>query len=343
MRTLYRPVRSAAAVAVVTLGLAAAGCGATSTSPSAARAERPAAAVTVSSCGRTLSFERPPRRVMTLDQSSTETLLALGLQTGMAGTSNLKTKVAPRYRAAYDSVPVLSPKILTAEQLRAATPDLVVSSFTALYTKDRVGTREELDRLGLPSYVSAVDCPEAAEHGLTPFDLLARDYENLGKIFGVEDRAAELVAAQRAALDRAARTGEDVAGEPTVVWLYSVYAGLPYVAGKGGMPSAMSELTGVRNAFDDVAEDWPEASWEEIARRDPDIIVVGDLSERGAPGDSAADKLAMMRKDPATSQLTALKENRIIQVPGIEMDPSVRTVNTLALFAAGLKDLGYVR
>ncbi|GAA2839724.1 ABC transporter substrate-binding protein [Nonomuraea rubra] len=297
----------------------------------------------VSSCGQELSFSSPPERVVTLDQSSTETLLALGLQDRMAGTSNLKTAVAPQYRAAYDSVPVLNPKILTGEQLRAATPDLVVSSFAALYTKDRVGTREELRGLGLPSYVSVVDCPQAGGAGPTPFDLLLRDYENLGRIFRVEDRAAKLIAEQRRVIDRASKGRSAVTGEVTVVWLYSVYAGLPYVAGHGGMPSAMSELVGVRNAFDDVDEDWPEVSWEEIARRDPDVIVIGDLSERGAPGDSAAEKLDMLRKEPTMSQLTAVKANRVIEVPGIEMDPSVRTVNTLGLFVEGLRKLGHVR
>ncbi|MBG0816786.1 ABC transporter substrate-binding protein [Planomonospora sp. ID82291] len=340
------PKPRTAALAGLLLALTTAGCGAgpaSPASPTAPASAASAAPVKVESCGHDLSFARPPQRVVTLDQSSTETLLALGLQDRMAGTSNLKTKVAAQYQSAYGTVPVLNPKLLTAEQLRAATPDLVVSSFTDLYTKDRVGTREELRRLGLPSYVSAVDCPEGGGSGRTPFDLLLRDYENLGRIFRVEDRAAKLIAEQRQALDRAADVRSSVTGEPTVVWLYSVYAGLPYVAGNGGMPSAMSELVGVRNAFDDVDEDWPEVSWEEIARRDPDIIVIGDLSERGAAGDSAAEKLAMLREEPTMSKLTAVKENRIVQVPGIEMDPSVRTVNTLGLFADGLRKLGHVR
>ncbi|MDG9702027.1 hypothetical protein [Streptomyces sp. DH37] len=115
--------------------------------------------------------------------------------------------------------------------MRAAAPDLVVSSFTDLYAKDRVGTREELDGLGLASYVSAVDCPERAAPGRTAFDLLLDDYENLGRIFGVEERAAELSERQRAAVGEAAAAGGDVTGEPTVVWLYSVYNGMPYVAG----------------------------------------------------------------------------------------------------------------
>lgn len=295
-------------------------------------------ATTVRNCGEELSFTAPPERVVTLDQSSTETMLALGLADRMVGTANLKTKVAPEYQAAYEKVPVLSPKLLTAEQLRAATPDFVMASFPAQYTADRVGTREELAELGLPSFVSAVSCPEA---GTSPFDLLFSDYETLGEIFGVEDRAAALVDEQRAAVAAAEKIGEDVPGELTVLWLYSTFNGTPYVAGGTGMPTAMSAAVGTKNVFDDIGEDWPEVSWERIAERDPDVIVVGDLSERGSPGDSAAEKIAMMREHPVMSQLAAVRGNRIIEVPGIEMDPSVRSVHALEVFAAGMRDLGY--
>ncbi|GII01177.1 ABC transporter substrate-binding protein [Planobispora takensis] len=300
-------------------------------------------ATTVTSCGHELSFQRPPSRVVTLEQSSTELLLALGLQDRMAGTSNLKTEIPSRYREAYGRIPVLNPKIITTEQLRAATPDLAVSPFTSLFTKDRAGTREELHRAGLPTYVSAVDCPDLAKAGLTPFDLLFQDYENLGRIFGIEDRAAALVAEQRAAVDAAAASGKKAAGRPSIVWLYSMFNGVPYVAGDGGMPGAMSELLGAENAFGDVDELWPEVSWEEVAKRDPDVIVIGDLSERGRPGDSAAEKIAMMRDNPLAAKLTAVRENRLIEVPGIELDPSVRTVNTLRLVTEGLERFGHVR
>jgi iron complex transport system substrate-binding protein len=324
---------------VATLTLVSAACAGPSDTTSGAASS--AGAVTLTSCGQEMSFDQPPERAVTLDQASTETMLALGLQDRMAGTSRLNTKIAKEYQAAYETVPVLSPEVLTAEQLRAATPDLVVAAFTTNYTKDRVGTREELRELGLPSFVSATACPEDNKPGTRPFDLLFADYENLGRIFGVEDRAAKLVADQRAVVRQAAELSTKVSGEPTVVWVYSTFKGLPYVAGNGSMPSEMSRLVGGKNAFDDIEEDWPEVSWEQVADRDPDIIVVGDLSERGAPGDSAREKLEMMRKHPTVSQLSAVRENRIIQVPGIEMDPSVRTVHTLELLVAGLKDLGY--
>ncbi len=265
----------------------------------------------------------------------------------MAGTANLKTKIPAQYQDAYAKVPVIAPKIATSEQLRSATPDFVVAGSTDLYTKDRAGTREELAALGVPTFVSAVDCPQQNEAGKTPFELLFSDYEQLGKVFGGEERAGRLAQEQRAAV---ARAGENAVGatarggkQPTVVYLYSVFNGMPYVAGRTGLPSEMSRIVGAKNAFDDVAEDWPEVSWEEVARRDPDFIVIGDLSERGRPGDSAAEKRDTMAKDPVVSKLAAVRENRIIEVPGIELDPSVRSVHALGLLAAGMKDLGHVR
>lgn len=325
-----------ALVATAAAAVALAGC-----ADPAADSSAPGGATTVRSCGQELSFTAPPERVVTLDQSSTETMLALGLGDRMVGTANLKTKVAPEYQEAYGSVPVLSPKLLTGEQLRAATPDFVVASFPAQYTADRVGTREELAELGLPSFVSAVSCPDDNEEGMSPFDLLFSDYAALGEIFGVEDRAAALIDEQRAAVAAAEKLGEDVSGKPTVLWLYSTFNGTPYVAGGTGVPTAMSAAVGAENAFDDIGEDWPEVSWERIAERNPDVIVVGDLSERGSPGDSAAEKITMMREHPVVSQLAAVRENRIIEVPGIEMDPSVRSVHALEVFATGMRDLGY--
>ncbi|MCX5379729.1 ABC transporter substrate-binding protein [Streptomyces sp. NBC_00091] len=330
----------------LTLALATAGCSTAAGDGSRAAPGPTAEAASVASCGQPLSFARPPERTVALDQTSTETLLELGLQDRMAGTANLKTKMPAPYEAAYAKIPVIAPKIATGEQLRAATPDFVVAGSADLFTKDRAGTREELSALKVPTFVSAVDCPRQNPAGKTPFELLFSDYENLGRIFGAGERAGRLAADQRAAVARAGENASRVprgADQPTVVYLYSVFNGMPYVAGKSGLPSEMSRIVGAKNAFDDVDEDWPEVSWEEVAKRDPDFIVIGDLSERGRPGDSAAEKRAAMTQHPVISQLGAVRERRILEVPGIELDPSVRSVHALGLLAAGMKDLGYVR
>ncbi|MFD3664829.1 ABC transporter substrate-binding protein [Streptomyces sp. NPDC058659] len=344
---MRHPARLGIALTVL---LATVGCstaGGDGSAPGANSADRPSvAADAVTSCGRQVSFAGTPKRAVALDQTSTETLLALGLQDRMAGTANLKTKIPARYAAAYAEIPVIAPKIATGEQLRAATPDFVVAGSADLFTKDRAGTREELDALKVPTFVSAVDCPQQNAAGKTPFELLFSDYENLGKVFGAEERAGRLAADQRATVAKAGANASKVpqgADRPTVVYLYSVFNGMPYVAGGTGLPSEMSRIVGAKNAFDDVDEDWPEVSWEEVARRDPDFIVIGDLSERGRPGDSAAEKRASMTGHPVISELAAVRDDKILEVPGIELDPSVRSVHALGLLADGMKDLGYAR
>ncbi|MFF1413526.1 ABC transporter substrate-binding protein [Streptomyces sp. NPDC058289] len=333
----------------LTLALATAACAAPAGNDSKAEAAPAAQASSVTSCGRQASFAAPPKRAVALDQTSTETLLELGLQDSMAGTANLKTKIPAPYEAAYAKVPVIAPKIATGEQLRAATPDFVIGGSADLFTKDRAGTREELDALKVPTFVSAVDCPGQNPAGATPFELLFSDYENLGKVFGAEERAGKLAADQRAAVAKAGENAAERTGgtggadQPTVVYLYSVFNGMPYVAGKTGLPSEMSRIVGAKNAFDDVDGDWPEVSWEEVAKRNPDFIVIGDLSERGRPGDSAAEKRTTMTEHPVVSKLAAVRDNKILEVPGIELDPSVRSVHALGLLAAGMKDLGHVR
>ncbi|HEX2317317.1 MAG TPA: ABC transporter substrate-binding protein [Thermomonospora sp.] len=298
--------------------------------------------VSVTSCGQRLTFAKTPARAVTLDQSATETLLALGLAGRMAGTAFRKAEISPPYRADYGKVPVLSAKMLTAEGLRAANPDVAVASFTAMFTKDRVGTREELRGIGLPTYVSAVDCPKDGPAGATPFDLLFRDYRNYGHIFGVSDRANRLVAEQRKVLDEAARLRRNLKGSPSVAYVYSVFNGTPYVAGKGGIPSEISRLTGVRNVFDDVGEQWPQVTWEAVAQRRPDVIVLGDLTTAASPaGNTAAQKLATMRAHPTLSRLPAVRDNRTITVTAIEMDPGVRSVNVLRALVDGVRRFGH--
>ncbi|MFK0232821.1 ABC transporter substrate-binding protein [Streptomyces vinaceus] len=330
----------------LTLALATAGCSTAAGGGSRVDAGPGPGAVSVTSCGRQVSATAPPRRTVALDQSSTETLLELGLQDRMAGTANLKTKIPAPYEAAYAKIPVIAPKIATAEQLRAATPDFVVAGSSDLYTADRAGTREELAALEVPAFVSAVDCPGQNPAGATPFELLFSDYADLGELFGVRERAERLIADQRAAVAKAGEAASKIpreADRPSVVYLYSVFNGMPYVAGGSGLPSEMSRIVGARNAFDDVDQDWPEVTWEEVARREPDFIVIGDLSERGRPGDSAAEKRAAMTGHPVISKLAAVRDGRILEVPGIELDPSVRSVHALGLLADGMKDLGHVR
>lgn len=289
---------------------------------------------TVQSCGRTLQFSAAPRRAVALEQNATEIMLSLGLADRMAGTSYRTDPVLDHLAEAYARVPVLSDRYPSREALLAAEPDFTYSTFASAYAPEAAGSRDDLAALGVPAYLSAHSCPDRAP-GPVAFESILQDITDVGAVFGVPERAAALVAEQRARL--AAAAGAAVP-DRSVLWYYSGTS-TPNVAGAGGLAATMSDLLGVRNAFADAPQAWVEGSWEEIAERDPDVIVLADLT-RGGDGDSARAKTEFLRAHPVAAQLRAVREGAFVVVPGAAMDPSIRSVSAVEAVSAGLKELG---
>ena len=325
--------------AVVVSALALTGCAGTTApgdaTPRAATATTATTATTLTSCGMQLAVPEPPKRAVTLEQGATEVMLALGLQDRMVGTSYLTDAVAPEWRDAYDDVPVLAEQYPTTEQLRETDPDFVYSMRASAFASEAAGSRQELVDLGVPAYLSANDCEDPS---LVPqdvgFDAILGEVTDIARVFHVEGRGHDLVAEQRATLETVTAAASDT-GSPSVVWLYSSVNGAPVVAGANGLAETMGRIAGATNAFEDLDAQWGETSWDEIAQRDPDVIVVADLS-RGLPGDSADDKIDQLRSDAVTKRLSAVRDDHLITVPATELDPSVRSIDALQAVSTAL-------
>ncbi|WIB13532.1 ABC transporter substrate-binding protein [Curtobacterium sp. MCPF17_052] len=284
-----------------------------------------------------LTVPAPPERAVTLEQGATEVMLALGLQDRMVGTSYLTDAVAPAWRSAYDDVPVLAEQYPSTEQLREANPDFVYSMRASAFASDAAGSRQELIDLGVPAYLSANDCEDPA---LVPdevgFDAILDEVTDIARVFDVEQRGRDLVAEQRDTLERVTAAASDTGG---AVRRLALLLGqrAPVVAGANGLADTMGRVAGATNAFDDLDAQWSETSWDEIAQRDPDVIVVADLS-RGLPGDSADDKIDQLRSDAVTKDLSAVRDDHLIAVPATELDPSVRSIDALETVSTALTE-----
>jgi iron complex transport system substrate-binding protein len=326
-------VRTALALAAALLAAgSAAACG-TAGSPAAGTT----AAATLTSCGMPLRVAAPPRRAVAMEQNATEMLLSLGLADRMAGTAYQTDPVLPHLRADYTSVPVLATLYPNREAVLAARPDFVYSTFTSAYGPEAAGPRAELGALGIPAYLSRFACEEPADgERAVSFDGILAEITEVGGVFGVADRAARLVADQRARRAAAVRDRAATAGT-SLLWYYSGTR-TPYVAGSGGVPAAIGAELGVTNVYGDAGQTWPAGSWELIAARNPDVIVLADLT-RGGDGDSARAKRDFLRSHPVTAQLDAVRNDRFITVSGSAMDPSVRSVAALEQVGAGLREL----
>lgn len=104
-----------------------AGCA--QTGPTEVPAAGPGYPLTLQNCGRQVVIDAPPQRAVSLNQSSTEILLSLGLAHRMAGTATWTDPVRSDLAADNARVPRLAVNKPSLETVLDAGPDLVTASF----------------------------------------------------------------------------------------------------------------------------------------------------------------------------------------------------------------------
>ncbi|HEY0215075.1 MAG TPA: putative F420-0 ABC transporter substrate-binding protein [Cellulomonas sp.] len=334
MRTVPRPLIALPAVLAVA---ALAACG--SSGADDAAAGTPAATttstaaftpVTLDNCGTEVTVDTPPERVVAIKSTSIEMLLALGLGDRIVGTAFSDGPVPDDQAATYDAIPVLSDKVPGQEALLAVQPDFVYAGWESNFSADGAGERSTLQDLGIGTYVSPAACKE---DGYMPdpltFDGLFDEIREIASVFGVQDTAEEIIAEQTDALASVTPPAE----ETTALW-YSSGSDTPYVGAGIGAPQMMMDAAGLTNIFADVHDTWTSAGWEQVVAADPDVIVLVD-----ATWNTADSKIAMLEANPATAQLTAVKEHRYLTVPFPAAEAGVRNADAVVSLSEQLAAL----
>ncbi|WP_017594213.1 ABC transporter substrate-binding protein [Nocardiopsis potens] len=309
-----RPSPVLAAAAALPLALSACGTG-VSGAPAADGGS--GEAVSVTNCGRELSFDAAPTGVVGMMPSQTELLVRLGALDSLVGQAQTDVSPLPddiADRAA--DVPVLSTDAPPArEDLLAAAPDLVVSPTEYEFTAEQgFASIEQLKENGAQAYVATGGCLDR-RNGAEVTDVLT-DIDNLGAILRTPDTAEELsqdaeerLAAVEAAIGDAAR--------PAVAQVY--VDGNTLQAIGAGIEADIIATAGGENVFDPDAPEFAdffaaEITPEEIIDRDPEAIVFsvsGPESEK-----HTRDYLEETFPDVA-----AVRDGRLIAVPKSDLFP----------------------
>ncbi|MCB5164746.1 ABC transporter substrate-binding protein [Streptomyces bambusae] len=311
--------------------------------PAAAKQQGAATAYpfTLRNCGTDVTYKAPPQKAVTLNQSAAEILIHLGVGDRIAGSGYEIEKTPDAIAEQYKKIPLLSApgQEIKNEKLLEAQPDFVYGSFAGMFTAEQSGDRKQLHDLGVPTYLTEFDCSFHESVAGANFDMLYEEYRRLGKIMNVPAAGEKLAAEQQAVVRKALRAVKKRDTPLKVMWFYSTYEGTPWAAGPGGLPQHISQLVGAENIFADAKTKWAEVSWDEVAARNPDVIILADLT-RGEPNDTAEEKIALLKKDPLTSKLAAVKGDRFISVPGSHMDPGYGSASVVPTLVDGLNRLG---
>ncbi|SEP30722.1 iron complex transport system substrate-binding protein [Methylobacterium sp. UNC300MFChir4.1] len=324
------------------------------TSGGAVRAEPTRYPLTLENCGATTTVKAAPRRVVSVGQTQTEILYALGLADRVVGTAVWFGPVAKPYEAMNAGVKRLADNSPSFEAVLGEAPDLVTATFAwHIGPHGAVARREQFGDLGVPVYVSPADCVgkdnSAPGDGVRtrPFamELVYRNIRELGQLLDVSSRAEALVTDLMAREDAAVASmaGRPARDLPVVVWFSSRdVKGDAFVAGAKGVPAYLLDKLGARNVIT-TDEEWPLVGWESIAAADPAVIVLVRMDRRLFPADDVAAKLDFLRTDPVASRLTAVREKRIIVMDVAATRPGLGTIDGIGALADDLKALGLAR
>lgn len=289
--------------------------------------------VTDDNCGVATVYDAAPQRAVTLSNNATELMLALGLEGQMAGTSYMANlKISPAYADAYATIPVLSPLVATTEELLDAEADFVYAGYPDGFSESR-HTRDQLHDLGMQTRLNVEGC----NLGSFGFNELFAEIRSVATIFGVAERGETVVEGLSARLD-AVKTA--LAGtEPLSVFIYNGGESAPNGVLGNTLLSQAVAAAGGDNIFADVAKRYGEVSWEQVAEREPDFIVVFYSGTAG--GQVVADpdtelgqaRIATLKATPAIANVPAILNNRFILIDSVQGQPGPSTVDAVERLA----------
>jgi iron complex transport system substrate-binding protein len=272
-------------------------------------------------------------------------MLSLGLADRMAGTATWTDPVMKGLEKANAKVERIADNNPSFERVLDADPDFVAASFVSTLGKGGVATREQFEKLGVPAYVSPSDCAgkdnsgdgDGARKTALDIDAIYGEVRDLAEVFGVEERGEKLVAELEQRM-RKATSGIDASDVTLLYWFAN--SDSPYMAGCCGAPGVITRALGAKNVFDDTHEEWPQINWETVADRDPDVLVIGDLTRKSQTAESAQKKIEFLESDPVTRNMTAVKKKRYVLLSGQAMNPTIRTVEGVEQVASALREFG---
>ncbi len=306
--------------------------------------------LTITNCGRPVTFQKAPERAVSIGQSSTEIMYLLGLQDRMVGTAVWLGPVIEGYEEANARVERLADNDPSFESVVAKKPDIVTAQFQwHVGSEGIVAKPEQFEELGVPVYTAPADCAgkdntgggDGVRHAVFTMDLIYQEIAELAQIFDVEDRGEKLIVELKAREDRAKQKIASVNGKLSAVfWFSSAELDIdPYVAGKNGAPGYIMRALGIRNVIDSK-EEWPTVGWETIAKSGPTIIVAGKMERRRFPADDIAVKHQFLKSDPVTSLMPAVKEGRVVEMDAQAMNPTIRTIEGIEVLAEAIEKAG---
>lgn len=282
--------------------------------------------VTMTACARWREI-LPSQRIVSLLPSATEIVCALGLEAQLVGRSH-----DCDYPPSVTKLPALTAPTFNAEGTSAEINERVrdiVSSALSVYRveaamlaelrPDVIVTQSQCDVCAVN--MSEVEAAVSRWTGTRPtivslspckLDDVWKDIETVVTALAVAERGVELASTLKercAAIEKRAAT---LAARPGVACIECIEWIEPLMGAGNRMPEMVTMAGGV-NVFGKSGERSPYITFDELAHRDPEIVM---LAACGFPIERTMNEIAVLQSRPEWAGMKAVREGRLFVADG---------------------------
>ena len=286
---------------------------------------------TLDSEGRAATFMLPhtPERVLVSYPGATDLLIDLGLSDRIIGTVAPYGAEPPAYADAYAALPMLAaPYVPSREEVVALRPDLIIG-WSHHFTPEALGDVYSYFDRGIGAYIVPATVRKGAptlEGTVYPF------IEDMGHIFGAEERARDYTAALEARVAAVGARTQARGRRFSAMILQAHGTSLYSMYGPAYIIDDIARKAGADNIVDRQIR---SVGPERVLGFAPEVIIYvnpKDISEEEAR--------AELRSDPNLQNMKAIRENRIIIVNFSDVNNgNGRCITALEDIAMGLDGL----
>lgn len=272
--------------------------------------------VVIENFGVTTTYDKAPERIVPLSYDAAQILVALGLEDKIVGVATAEGSYEdclPEYRDKLSKLKVIVEGTPTFEVLLAEKPDFVYATVYS-FGKYGVAPVEDFQKEKINFY-----CINGTYSAEPKFSDIHKDIEDLGRIFRKEDEATKLIKDLKA---REEALKADVKQTDVKIMAFDSGDKAALTSGKG-IEDEMIKLAGGKNIFGDLNNAFEEVSFEEVAKRNPDIIIIHSYDVGNTTG-TTEEKIESLKKNPALENVTAIKNNNFVVVKLVEVFPGLQ-------------------
>jgi iron complex transport system substrate-binding protein len=297
---------AAAAAAVVCLAATACGTATTSADPASGSAEA-GYPVTITNCGKEYTFTKAPSRVVVMNGGSVaevSSLLALGLGDKIiANAQSYGASEVPGRVDAIAKLPTGDIKLndmmdIPREAMIGLAPDFVISTYDGGFRAEAgFATREDLASIGANTYSPESTCGDVGTVGGNPsVEDSYRLLRDLGKIFGVGDKAEKIIADAKAKVADVQAAVSKLPKKKAMLIIPGMAMGSEFSSvGAKAIWNDIMAKAGVTNIFAGASDQmFANPSREQVAKADVELLVVVNYMSK----DPAADAKKLFDEFP---------------------------------------------